>query len=599
MSNTFSLRPGCGRHPDRTEPIANPHPIDIPRTETLIHTVEWWAKTQPDQPQCYFIEVGRDLRAVTAQDLMHSARHMAMALYRHGVVPGDRVVLCLDTPSVIVECFLGCMVLGAIPSISDMPFGRQNQAAWRDKLCARLHTLAAHMVIVEDRTASAVGHPAHSAVVVHRDDLHSDIEYDRIGAAKDKPAFIQFTSGTASSGRGISLSHRAVMANLRAISRRGEFLDSDMLVSWLPLYHDLGLVANLLISLALGFPIVQMAPLTFLFRPSWWLWAVHHFRGTTICSPNFAFDMCVRRIKDSEIGGLDISSLRDVYNCAEFIHASTLRRFNTRFAANGFDANAWRPSYGMAEIVVGATVRRRSSPLRVDRISQRQLVSTHRAEPAPAGAEDAMEVVSCGSMFDGYSMSIVDENGREVGERVQGEIQLKGPSLFDGYYNDAAATAEVLRDSWLRTGDLGYRVGDELYVCGRSKDLIIRAGENYHPYHLERAVSEVSGVRPNVAAFGRENPALGTQELIVVFETKLTDVRQLMALCDDIDLQLSRHFGLAADRLVPVAPGVIPKTTSGKIRRSALAEILDDIDKLFGYKEATAATTHAHADELV
>ena len=173
-----------------------------------------------------------------------------------------------------------------------------------------------------------------------------------------------------------------------------------------------------------------------------------------------------------------------------------------------------------------------------------------------------------------------NDDGADVGERVQGEILLSGPSLFDGYVGDVSATAEVLRDGWLYTGDLGYRVGDELYVCGRSKDLIVRAGHNQHPYVLERAVASLAGVRPTVAALGIDDAALGTQALVVVFETKVTEAEQLRALCANVSRLLGKQFGFRPDRVVPVAPGAIPKTTSGKIRRRALPDLLDGIDKL-------------------
>jgi fatty-acyl-CoA synthase len=576
----LQLRPGCGRHPERQLLEDGRSAPALPAADTLIHALDWWATHDPDRTACHLIEFSGHTSSFSASQLMTAARRTAAALRQRGVIAGDRVVLCMETIEGVLTSFLACMVLGAIPSISDTPFGNQDTGTWQSKLSARLRLVNARWAIAEERTEVLVSGSGHNATVLLRADLVGQDEPIELSAAPDQPGFIQFTSGTVTSGRAICLSHRAVMENLRAIVDRGDFLSSDLLVSWLPLYHDLGLVANLLVSLALGIPIVQMSPLTFLMRPARWLWAIHYFRGTTVCSPNFAYEMCVRRVKDEEIAGLDVSSLRNVYNCAEFVHADTLRRFNQRFAAHGFDDDAWRPSYGMAEIVVGATVRVHTQPIRIDQISRRELGLSGRAIPVDAEHPDAMEVVSCGPVFRGYELRIVDDDGNDLPERVEGEIVLKGPSLFDGYVGDDHATAEVLQQGWLFTGDLGYRVGDELYICGRKKDLIVRAGENQHPYLLERAVAQVKGVRPSVAALGIEDAVLGTQALVVVFETRITEAEQLHALCREVRTTLGRSFGLRPDRIVPVAPGAIPKTTSGKIRRRALPALLDGIDKL-------------------
>jgi acyl-CoA synthetase (AMP-forming)/AMP-acid ligase II len=575
----FRLGPGCGRHPDRQHPLDCSKPAELPPVSSIVDCLRWWADRDGERPALYVLDEARRLLRLSSGELVGIAGRIAGGLEQRGVRPGDRVVLCTESPLDTIAGFLGCLWRGALPCISELPVAQRSATAWRERLRDRLRMLDAAAVVVDERTGPLVAEAATERPVVSLRELEAGPGGDAAAVVPEHPAFLQFTSGTVSTGRAICLSHRAVMSNITAMTERARISTDHLFVSWLPLYHDLGLAANLLLALAVGVPIVVMAPMTFLMRPARWLWSIHHFRATTIFAPNFAYEMCVSRVSDGEIAGLDLGSLRDAYNCAEFVQATTLRRFAGKYRSHGFRFDAWRPAYGLAEAVVGVSARPLDRPVRIDRICRRTLAREGCAV-ASTSARDCLEVVSCGTLFAGHQLAIVDSAGRELPERVQGEIVIAGASLFTGYHGDEAATREVLRDGRYRTGDLGYCVGDELYVCGRSKELLIIGGENHHPHTIERAVAQVEGVRPTVAAIGVPSLALGTELLVVVFETRVQDAGQLHALCDEVARVVHRSCGLRPQRVVPAVPGAFPKTSSGKVQRGRLAAMLDHIDKL-------------------
>jgi acyl-CoA synthetase (AMP-forming)/AMP-acid ligase II len=301
------------------------------------------------------------------------------------------------------------------------------------------------------------------------------------------------------------------------------------------------------------------------------------FRGSLAFAPNFAFRLCLRRLAQghAELADLDLSSWRCAFNAAEFIHAETARSFSAQFAGYGLPAHAMTPAYGMAEMTVGVSSRENGAPLSVDLISRVELGRTQQAERGEPGSLDAIELVSLGRVFAGHELEIHDAEGRALPERCQGEIVLRGPSLFDGYYRDPEATCAVLRDGWLHTGDLGYLAAGEVYITGRSKDLIIRGGENHHPHLLEEAAGAVPGVRAGrVAAVGLVSALAGTEEVALLVETGETDNANRERLRREIESSVLRVSGLRPDHVVLVAPNTVPVTTSGKIRRASARETI-------------------------
>jgi 1-acyl-sn-glycerol-3-phosphate acyltransferase len=350
-------------------------------------------------------------------------------------------------------------------------------------------------------------------------------------------------------------------------------------VSWLPLYHDMGLIGAWLGGLYAGAPVVIMSPLSFLSRPARWLRTIGASRGTISAAPNFGYELAARKVDDEDLDGVDLSSWRLALNGAESVSPATLRRFSARFARFGFRPQALMPVYGLAENAVGLAFPPLERGPRIERIDRDQLSRRRRAEPVTgdAGGEEgadpaALEVVSCGLPLPGHEIRIVDGQGREREPRAEGEIEFRGPSATAGYYSAPDKTRALFDDGWLRTGDLGFIADGELFVTGRSKDLLIHAGRNLYPQELEDLIGDIEGIRKGcVAVFG--GPGNGTEKLIVVAETREADPARQQELRRLIDQATISLIDIAPDEVVLAPPHAVQKTSSGKIRRSSTREL--------------------------
>ena len=346
-----------------------------------------------------------------------------------------------------------------------------------------------------------------------------------------------------------------------------------MVVSWLPLYHDMGLIGAWLGSLYHASPLVLMSPLDFLARPERWLWAIHQHRGTVTAAPNFAFELCLRRLDPARLQGLDLSSWRYAANGAEPVGAETLARFAAAFRPYGFRAEALAPVYGLAECSVGLAVSPPGRGPLIDHVRREALAA---GEAAPAAADDihALQLAACGRPLPGHEVRIVDESGNQLPPRRVGRLEFRGPSATRGYYRNADATEKLIRDGWLDSGDLAYLFDGDIVITGRVKDTIIRGGRNLYPYELEEAVGSIPGVRRGcVAVFGVAVAGQGTEKLVVVAESRETDdaarnelIRRINALGVDL-------LGAPPDDVVLAPPHGVLKTSSGKIRRAATREV--------------------------
>ena len=578
-TRSLGLGPGVGHHLDRAAPLGTGHRASMPPARTLPEVLLHWAETHPEQPSFYLVDLEERLITLTAGDLLAAARWLGASLRRWGVVRGDRVVISLETGPELLAVFFACGLLGAIPCLVDLPSSKVSLDAWRARFRGKVELLKARGVVIDQEfvpAARATLGGACEPFVFSVQDLPVDAEpFEMPVLSSEETAFIQFTSGTTASPRGVQISHASLLANICCIGQTGYWASGDLMVGWLPLFHDMGLVATTLAAFVHGISTVLMPPMGFLLKPARWLWALHYFRGTLSFAPNFAYQLCVRRIRDAEIADLDLSTWRRAYNAAEFIHGETLHGFAGRFAPCGFDAQAFHPAYGMAEMVVGATCRDANEAVRIDTISRTALSLKQEAVPVLADNSDTLTVVSVGRLFPGHEIKIVDEAGNSLGERQEGEILLRGPSVFGGYYQDPEASAQVLRQGWLWTGDVGYVADGQIFICGRRKDLIIKGGEKYHPYVMESAAAKVAGVRAGcVAAVGVSNPREGTEDVAIVFETAETALERLRQICRLVEEQVFLEAGVRPDRVVPVAPQSLPKTSSGKIRRAQVQEYL-------------------------
>ena len=370
------------------------------------------------------------------------------------------------------------------------------------------------------------------------------------------------------------LSHANLLANIRAMGAVMEASSADIFVSWLPLYHDMGLIGAWLGCLHFGASLYAMSPLSFLVRPESWLWAIHRFRATFSASPNFGFELCLNKIADADLEGLDLSSLRMVANGAEPVSAQTLRRFIDRFGRYGFPAGAMAPVYGLAESSVGLAFPPLGRPPIIDRVDRDRLSMHGQAEPAKPGDAKPLEVVACGQPLPGHEIRIVDEAGYELGERREGRLEFRGPSTTSGYFHNETKTRELIHNGWIDSADRAYMAGGDVYVTGRIKDIIIRAGRHLFPQEIEEVVAGIPGIRKGgVAVFGVADRAPGTERLVVLAETRETDPTKRAALQARAQEVTTDIAGTPPDEVVLAPPGTVPKTSSGKIRRSAAKEL--------------------------
>jgi acyl-CoA synthetase (AMP-forming)/AMP-acid ligase II len=354
-------------------------------------------------------------------------------------------------------------------------------------------------------------------------ELASEPGGERLRARVGDLAFLQYTSGSTGEPKGVMLTHANLLANIHAMIRGCPVTPADTVVSWLPLYHDMGLIGAWLAVLCAGARLVLMLPATFIARPARWLRAISAWKGTLSAAPNFAYDLCATKLDDVDLEGLDLSSWRVAFNGAEPVHLETLERFAARLAPYGFRREALAPVYGLAENCLGVTFPPPGRGPQADRVKRREFLEKGMAEPAGADEAYALTFVGCGRPLTTVELRIVDEAGREAPEREQGRVEFRGPSATAGYYRNPAATRRVLDRGWVDSGDLGYIAEGELYVTGRAKDLIIRAGRNIHPQELEEAVGMVPGIRLGfVAVFGTHSARSGTERLVIAAETRAT-----------------------------------------------------------------------------
>ena len=562
---------------------ASPTPLDA---STLTEILDRLSRERPDNLHVLFPDRTTHPSRLTYSDLAQGARSVAAGLLARGLAPGDRVALMLPTGPDFFLGFFGALYAGAVP-VPIYPPLRMSQIEEHLRRQAGILNNAEAAALITMDEARTVATLLRGQVPSLR--IVDTVEHLAVGQAASPPrrddpnatVFLQYTSGSTGDPKGVVITHNNLLANLNAIRDRFGPGPSDVIVSWLPLYHDMGLIGAWLASLAFGIPAVILSPLTFLTRPQEWLWAIHRHRGTYSGGPNFGFELCLRKIPDEAIEGLDLSSLRHMANGAEPINASTIRRFTERFAKYGFRPDAMRPVYGMAENTLGLSIPLPGSVPVIDRIARDPLAKRGEAvavaQPAgpPSGSQGAtaLEVVGCGPVLKGNEVRIIGSNGRELPERREGRLQFRGPSSTQGYFRNEAKTRELMDGDWRESGDLAYIAGGEIFVTGRSKDIIIRAGRNIHPHELEAAVGDIDGIRKGcVAALGIADATAGTEKIVIVAETREEDASARTQLEDHVAATVAEFLDTPPEKVLLVPPHTVPKTSSGKLRRAAMKE---------------------------
>jgi len=506
-------------------------------------------------------------------ELVRDGRRLAARLAARGVKKNEPVLLVFTTSFEFITSFFALMMLGAVPVPSYPP-------AMMEKLELALDRLAhiARAAEVRRCLTSALFFPILGDLVRVVPTLEDVIPVERLverGGDEQLPevridekdlCFLQYTSGSTDRPKGVMLTHRNVCANIHVIGQRAHINRHDVMVSWLPLYHDMGLIGAVFGSLFFQIPLVLMSPLAFLQRPIRWLQAITDYKGTITAAPNFGYALCVKRIRESERKTLNLRSWRLAMNGAEPVHHRTLVEFQKTFGPYGFSENAPLPVYGLAESSLAVTFPDPGSPIRYEVVDRSALADGHVVARRGQGT---LAVVSVGKPMPGHSVLVVDAEGRPVGDGEVGHVVARGPSIMRGYYRDPEITKRILKAGALWTGDLGFLKDGELYITGRAKDLIIHRGHNYYAEDIERVVERVKGVRPGgVVAFSLADDDEQREQVILLVETGISDTKEHPALTSRIAEVVSEQIGLGVHEIVLVPPGTIPRTSSGKRQRT-------------------------------
>lgn len=546
---------------------------------TLMEVLAWHLEHHPEKLHILHYASHDTPEEMSYRTLWQGATRVAAGLWERSVRAGDRVALMLPTGRGYFFSFFGILLAGAVP-VPIYPPTRPSQLEEHLRRHGRILQNAGVRLLITFPEANRVAHLLRTQVP----SLQHIVDWARLDGANgglpiatgngDDIAFLQYTSGSTGDPKGVVLTHAQLLANIRAMGKAVNVSADDVFVSWLPLYHDMGLIGAWLGSLYFALPLVVMSPLRFLARPSRWLWAIHRHRGTLSASPNFGYELCLGKLPEAELAGLDLSSWRYAFNGAEPVSAATLRRFAERFAPYGLSASTLAPVYGLAEAAVGLAF---PPPLRgplIDRVKRERFMSTGEALPAKAADPDPLAIVACGRPLPGYRIQVVDDAGRPLAERREGRLEFQGPSATRGYFNNPRASARLFRDGWLDTGDRGYIADGEIYITGRIKEMIIRGGRNIYPYELEQLVGELAGIRKGcVAVFPNADPDTGTERLVIVAESRETDPGRREELRRAIRQRTVDLLGLPPDDVVVAPPHTVLKTSSGKLRRDMMRSL--------------------------
>jgi acyl carrier protein len=545
--------------------------------QTLVEALEYHVERQPDRLTVFLYEEQRESR-ITYKLLWEGALRYAARLAEAGLAPGQTVAIMLPTSADYLYCFYGVLLAGGVP-VPLYPPARL--ATIEDHMTRHVGILkscgAAIMVTIPEAKALAWLLRAQveslRAVLVPQDFAEGLSSFAPVRGRSGHIGFLQYTSGSTGSPKGVVLTHANLLANVRAMGEAARVTPEDVFVSWLPLYHDMGLIGGCFATMYLGFPVVLMSPLAFLSRPASWMRAIHRHRGTISGGPNFSYELCLRRIPDAEMEGLDLSSWRFAFNGAEPVSPDTISSFEEKFSKWNLRKNSISPVYGLAECSVGLAFTPPGEPWRVDLLDREHFSSTGEAREAASGDPSPLRIVGCGRPIPNHDLRVVDAAGFELPDRAEGQLQFRGPSATTGYYRNPEATRGLFAGEWVNTGDRAYLSEGMLYITGREKDIIIRSGRNISPYELEEAVGDLPGIRRGcVAVFGSMDRASGTERVVVLAETREKEVIDPSALKTRINSLAVSLIGSPADDIILAPPHTVPKTSSGKIRRVAARE---------------------------
>lgn len=546
--------------------------VDPSETKTLIDVLLLYGEYSSDKAHIYFQNEKGTEEVITYGHLLKNSLRVAFGLSELGLREGESVAIMLPTSPEFFYTFLGILLAGGIPVPIYPPFRTHMLEAYAQTE-AKILTNAEVRILITFEQAEKLSLllkpfvPSLKHVCTFADVFQTKELTSIFHAKATSFAFIQYTSGSTAAPKGVLLTHYNLLSNIRAYGQSIHIRPDDVAVSWLPLYHDMGLIGMWLGSLYYGVPLILLTPFTFLNHPERWLWAIHYHRGTLSGAPNFAYELCIRKIDPALIEGLDLSSWRMAINGAEKIYPRTLEQFAKKFAPYGFKRTALLPVYGLAESTVGLLIPPLEREFRVDYIDRKEF--EEHSQAITSNDSSALSFVSCGMPLLGHDVRIVDSQQTVLPERHVGSLQFRGPSSMQGYYNNPEATAAIYHDGWLDSGDLAYKADGEFFITGRRKDLIIKAGRNIYPSEIEDIVGSIQGVRQGcVIAFGATDEKLMTEQLIVVAEMREKNKAEREEIIEKIKEEVATRLDIVPDHIVLVPPQTVPKTSSGKLQRA-------------------------------
>ena len=547
-------------------------PVKITSYTNLVDALEYAA--QGDTGFNFYDGRGHLSSVLSYADLRDEAKVIARRLLSLGCEHGARVGIIAETEPMFHRFFFACQYAGLIPVA--LPAGIQLGAhgAYVSQVRRMLKGCGASIVVAPDTHANFMAEAVEGLDLLMAgkqadfDALpEADVEFEPLGA--NDPAYLQYTSGSTSFPRGVEVTQKTVLNNLMEIARYGlKLTTKDRMVSWLPFYHDMGLVGFVLVPLIGQISVDYLGSRTFAMRPRLWLKILSDNGGTIASAPTFGYALCAKRLRPSDVESYDLSNWRAACVGAERINPEPLLEFAKILEPSGFDQKAFVACYGMAECVLATSVAPLGEGLNVDVVDRKIMADTGEARPSEGDAMSTSAYVDCGKLLPGFEFSILDDDGNEMANRHCGHIHLKGPSVMRGYFLDEKSTSEVLsEDGWLNTGDIGYSIGDHLVITSRSKDVIIIKGRNIWPYDLEVLAQQTCGVKlGGVAAFSVSSENKEEQAIMVV-ETKEKDADSRLHIVEDISRSIHAHFGINV--WIDLTPrGTLPRTSSGKLSRS-------------------------------
>jgi len=522
----------------------------------------------------HFADARENESVYSHAELFARARRAAGGLVARGIAAGDRVAIVAGTGPEFFDGLFGALLAGAVPVPLYPPVRLGRLQEYHERTAAALRAARVRLVLADARSRRILGRSIELARTPLRCVPLAELGAEPLeprDADPDALALVQFSSGTTHAPKPIALSHRQLLANIRAIGERllGAFPETDgfchLAVSWLPLYHDMGLVGGVLTSLFHGRDLVLIPPELFIARPALWLRAISRHRASISMAPNFAYALCADRIADAELEGVDLSCWRVAMNGAEPVTPAALARFVARFGRIGLAPEALTPVYGLAEAALAVSFSPLREPFAVRHFEPRALAERRRAIRVARG----QPIVSLGRPLSGFAIEIVDADGEPVGEGLLGHVRVRGPSLMQGYDGMPEETARVLADGWLDTGDIGFLCEGELHLYGRSKDLVILRGRNFAPQEFEHAIDDLPVVRTGCSAAVSSMAPDGSGEELWLFVERAREASSgAGGFADSIMRRVLERTGIRAARVIELEPGTLPRTSSGKIRRA-------------------------------